>query len=107
MKKQENKKIYSGDQPGTDLPANATPPPLKEQVINFAKSFGTWIKEGVPVVKPEEFVDRLAMCHACPSFEERMGRCNECGCMMEYKARMKTSECPLNKWKQTQDYGKK
>tara|TARA_R100001443_G_scaffold63424_1_gene73214 strand:+ start:1862 stop:2224 length:363 start_codon:yes stop_codon:yes gene_type:complete len=108
-----NKKIYIGDEPKFENPTNPEeeikkeeptegeyqkPPSLKTQLVSFAKAFTGWIKEGAPVVTPKEFADRIITCHVCDKFNKRQNRCMECGCMVEYKARMKTSECPLNKW---------
>ena len=39
---------------------------------------------------------RLEQCEPC---EHRKGnRCNLCGCFINYKAKLKNSECPLGKW---------
>tara|TARA_R100000544_G_scaffold15732_1_gene7366 strand:+ start:1817 stop:2125 length:309 start_codon:yes stop_codon:yes gene_type:complete len=96
MKKQENKKIYTGGDPGGNN--EVTPPPLKTQIVNFAKSFTGWIAQGAKIVTPKEYMGRLTLCHTCDSYNEPKDRCNQCGCKMELKARMSTSECPLKKW---------
>ena len=45
---------------------------------------------------PEEKELRLEQCSPC---EHRKGnRCNLCGCFINYKAKLKNSECPLGKW---------
>jgi hypothetical protein len=102
MKKQENKKIYTGSTPGTsgkpEAMVEVTPPPLKDQLVSFAKSFSGWIADGGKVVTPKVYMERLTLCHTCDSYNEKKDRCNECGCKMQLKARMCTSECPLSKW---------
>ena len=98
MKKQENKKIYTGDTPGGNN--EVTPPPLKTQIVNFAKSFTGWIAQGAKIVTPKEYMGRLTLCHTCDSYDTPKDRCKQCGCKMELKARMSTSECPLKKWAQ-------
>ena len=95
MKKHKNKKIYVGDKPGGP---DVTPPPLKDQIVGFAKSFAGWIKEGAPVVEPKEYMERLTTCHTCKDYDSSKDRCNHCGCTMRMKAKMKTSECPIKKW---------
>ena len=100
-----NKKIYIGDEPFKEETENTDktdhtvkPPPLKDQIISFAKAFGGWVKEGAPIVTPQEYTERLAMCHTCSFYDGAKDRCNQCGCKMQLKARMKTSECPIKKW---------
>tara|TARA_R100001463_G_scaffold79454_1_gene133895 strand:+ start:1403 stop:1726 length:324 start_codon:yes stop_codon:yes gene_type:complete len=102
MKNLPNKKIYIGDEPKAKKEEGhvVEPPPLKDQIVGFAKSFTKWVSEGAPLVTPKVYMERLTTCHVCPSFNKKQGRCLECGCMMEYKARMKTSECPKHKWKE-------
>ena len=94
-----NKKIYVGDEPEIKKEGEVVkPPPLKDQIINFAKAFGGWVKEGAPIVTPQEYTERLAMCHTCSFYNGAKDRCNHCGCTMQLKARMQTSECPVKKW---------
>ena len=94
MTKQENKKIFIGEEPFDE----ATPPPLKDQIIGFAKAFTGWVKEGAAVVDPQEYMERLTTCHTCKDYHSSKDRCNHCGCKMQLKAKMKTSECPIKKW---------
>jgi len=47
-------------------------------------------------VSEEERGRRVSMCHDC---EHRRGaRCNLCGCFINYKAKLKSSECPIGRW---------
>jgi len=44
----------------------------------------------------EERERRLEACEPC---EHRKGnRCNLCGCFINYKAKLKNSECPIGNW---------
>lgn len=107
MKKQENKKIWIGEDLGShqeieekkDVEIEAVkPPPLKEQLVSFAKAFTGWVSQGAKIVTPKEYMGRLTLCHTCDSYDEPKDRCNQCGCKVQLKARMATSECPLKKW---------
>lgn len=42
---------------------------------------------------------RLAICRECVEFNQSTTRCAMCGCFMEYKTKLMSSECPLGKWK--------
>ncbi len=55
MKKQENKKIYTGG-PSTSTKDSheVKPPPLRTQLLGFAKSFTGWIAEGAKIVTPKD-----------------------------------------------------
>lgn len=45
---------------------------------------------------PEERGLRLEQCGTC---EHKKGnKCNLCGCFINYKAKLKNSECPIGKW---------
>lgn len=39
---------------------------------------------------------RLEVCVKCPS--RKWNVCQECGCVLQAKARLKEEECPLDKW---------
>jgi len=47
-------------------------------------------------VTKEEQVRRLTTCETCE--HKRGARCNLCGCFINYKSKLKNSECPLGKW---------
>jgi hypothetical protein len=44
----------------------------------------------------EERDARMEMCHDCE--HRKATRCNLCGCFINYKAKLKNSECPIGKW---------
>jgi hypothetical protein len=41
---------------------------------------------------------RMAICHACPQYLVRSGRCSACGCFMVMKTRIPEASCPADKW---------
>ena len=47
-------------------------------------------------VEEEEKRRRLSICDSCE--HKRRSKCNLCGCFINYKAKLKNSECPLGKW---------
>ena len=59
---------------------------------------------------PDLQSQRYDTCKACPSYRERVDKCGECGCYMEFKTgmlynrnakklgRIEKTHCPLGKW---------
>lgn len=41
---------------------------------------------------------RLAICKECPSLQQPLMTCKECGCFMLAKTKLKNVSCPLGKW---------
>jgi hypothetical protein len=41
---------------------------------------------------------RFAICSECPSLIKKTSQCNECGCFMKIKVKLKEASCPLGKW---------
>lgn len=77
-------------------------PSLADKAASFARAMVKWIKNGIPVVTPEQYQERLATCRNCPEFSgehERTfsARCGRCGCAT-VKLTLSTEACPLGKW---------
>lgn len=53
----------------------------------------------MPNVSEEDYQERIDECFKCEHFLENLNRCGKCGCLVEYKARWKTTKCPIDKWK--------
>jgi len=49
------------------------------------------------LVTDEIYNQRYAKCKECPSFRAD-GRCAECGCFMNLKAKFKFASCPKGEW---------
>ena len=78
------------------------PPSFLQMVKTFTTEIATYIANGSPNVTTEDYITRLDTCNKCDHFIEKSMRCGKCGCLMEHKAKMKTSDCPIGKWeKQT------
>lgn len=65
---------------------------------NLASSLARELRSGgKPSVSEEEIQKRLAICEGC-EFLRNGTRCTKCGCVMKFKARLNTGECPIGKW---------
>ena len=54
------------------------------------------VMKGVPAVSSDKVSERLEVCRKCPNFKG--GRCRLCGCNMRFKARLRSSKCPIGRW---------
>ena len=52
------------------------------------------------IIPKERYKSRMKTCLKCPSYDSRLNRCKECGCFLILKAAMKSTICPLDKWKE-------
>ena len=77
------------------------PPSIFSMAKNFAKDLGKYIKEGAPNVTNKEYTERLEACFSCPNLSKKHMRCVACGCLVEHKAKWKTTTCPdkPSRWK--------
>tara|TARA_Y100000593_G_scaffold60835_1_gene112814 strand:+ start:4238 stop:4777 length:540 start_codon:yes stop_codon:yes gene_type:complete len=82
-------------------PPPPSPPSLFQMARGFAKDLAKYVAEGAPNVTSEEYLDRLDACNACPHLMKESMRCGLCGCLIEHKAKWKTTECPDSptRWK--------
>lgn len=46
---------------------------------------------------------RLEICNTCEHLEKNLMRCNKCGCFMNFKTLIPSSECPIGKWGKKDD----
>ena len=81
------------------------PPSIFTMVSTFAKELKNYIANGAPNVSTEDYIERLEACNNCEHLIKTTMRCGLCGCLLEHKAKWKTTTCPINKWK-AQDNGK-
>ena len=80
-------------------------PSIWQMTKSFSKDLTKYISEGAPNVSPEDYKARLSDCNSCEHIIRERMRCGKCGCLIEHKAKWKTTTCPINKWK-AQDNGK-
>ena len=82
-------------------PQEEKAPSMLQMIKSFGKDLGNWVKEGAPVTSPADYIERLTACKNCPHFIEKHMRCGKCGCLVEHKAKWRTTVCPDNppRWK--------
>lgn len=75
-------------------------PSLFQMSKTFAKDLATYVAKGAPNVSPENYEKRLEACGKCPFLVKESMRCGKCGCLLEHKAKWRTSDCPAipSKW---------
>ena len=98
---QEDKKAHKVEviKPGISNEEHYVKPPSFFQMVKtFTKEIVTYIANGSPNVTTEDYISRLETCESCEHFMAQSARCGKCGCLMEHKAKMKTSDCPIGKW---------
>ena len=63
-------------------------------VRSFAKEVADFVKEGMPILTPKQYLKRLETCRTCIHYIKQTRRCGLCQCYMPIKAKMKTTVCP-------------
>lgn len=67
-----------------------------------AKAIAANLMDGKDITVPEEeFQRRMVICRKCPRFKPDTAQCLECGCFLNFKAKLNDMKCPLDKWKLT------
>lgn len=77
------------------------PPSLFNMISSFARDLKEYVKQGAPNVTTEDYVQRLEACNNCEHVLKPQMRCGLCGCLLEHKAKWKTTTCPdkPQRWK--------
>ena len=77
-------------------------PSLFQMLKTFTNDTAKFIKAGTPLVSKEDYAERLDTCIACEHVQKKHMRCGLCGCMLQLKAKMKTTTCPdtPSRWKE-------
>ena len=70
-----------------------------DQATSLAKAMAAWASAGLPLADRDEQKERHEICGVCPSLMCEEYRCGECKCYITIKASLKTSNCPLGKWR--------
>jgi len=76
-------------------------PSMLTMIKSFSRDLKLWIKEGTPCTTPADYIERLTACKACPHIKKDLMRCGKCGCLVEHKAKWRTTACPDDppRWK--------
>ena len=69
-------------------------PTMFEMLKNFTSELTTYVKNGSPNVTEENYINRLKACQRCEHLNIKLMRCKVCGCLIEHKAKWKTTTCP-------------
>jgi hypothetical protein len=82
-------------------PEEPTGPTMFNMISSFARELKTYIANGSPNVSTEDYVERLEACNSCEHVKKPQMRCGLCGCLLEHKAKWKTTTCPdkPTRWK--------
>ena len=77
-------------------------PSIFTMVKTFASEIKTYIANGSPNVSTEDYIERLGACNTCEHLKKPIMRCGLCGCLLEHKAKWKTTTCPdkPTRWKE-------
>lgn len=68
-------------------------------IKNFLTFLFTNIKFGWKRVSFNAYMERKLVCAACPFFDRESGRCLDCGCWINNKAKWVSESCPQGKWR--------
>ena len=74
-------------------------PSLWQMTKSFSKDLAKYISEGAPNVSEEDYAERLSDCNSCEHLIRDRMRCGKCGCLIQHKAKWRSTTCPINKWK--------
>ena len=53
---------------------------------------------GIIIASAKTIEDRRRVCTQCVSYNEQLGTCKACKCLVELKIKIKQSQCPRGKW---------
>jgi hypothetical protein len=99
-----NKAMQPKPREAAPAPANPAatvkPPNVFKMMKSFGKDLSKYVLAGAPNCSKEDYKDRLLTCDACPHLMRHLMRCGKCGCLVEHKAKWKTTTCPDGKWKE-------
>ena len=72
-------------------------PSLFTQAKNLGKALYKHAADGFKRTSKEEYADRIETCNGCEFHQS--SRCVQCGCFIAEKAKMRSEDCPIGKWK--------
>jgi hypothetical protein len=77
-------------------------PNVFKMMRSFGNDLSKYVLAGAPNCSKEDYKERLLTCDSCPQLMRNVMRCGACGCLVEHKAKWRTTTCPKGRWK-TQD----
>jgi len=63
-------------------------------LMSRVEEFGNYLRSKLV---SDDTAERWAICQACPELLPS-NRCNQCGCFMKLKTKIKAAQCPIGKW---------
>tara|TARA_R110002012_G_C11616018_1_gene608538 strand:+ start:867 stop:1316 length:450 start_codon:yes stop_codon:yes gene_type:complete len=99
---EERKEMSKPKSPAAETPEikePIKPPNVFKMMKSFGKDLSKYVLAGAPNCSKEDYKERLLTCDACPHLMRNVMRCGKCGCLVEHKAKWRTTTCPINKWK--------
>lgn len=82
-----------------DLRDKYRPPTILQKAVSLTQAVVQETVEtlqGKDAVSDEEQRRRLVICQGCEFFNK--GTCSQCGCVLNWKTRMRSMSCPIDKW---------
>ena len=52
----------------------------------------------IKLIDTSTYQSRISTCKSCEYLFKLTNTCKKCGCFMSVKAKLTTSNCPMNKW---------
>jgi hypothetical protein len=77
-------------------PNHPKPPKGIKKITNFLGAIAGFVADGMTTVTKEQYEERMNMCGSCEHLEK--ATCGVCKCYLPVKAKMRSQNCPLNKW---------
>lgn len=75
---------------------------VAKETTQIANTVTETVKENIiqPIIQLDEDVveKRIEICRSCEHFIKDSQRCNLCGCFMNWKTRLTSAHCPIDKW---------
>lgn len=80
--------------------AKASFPSNWQMLKNLVQAAGDVLEKGIDQRTPEEIEAALKICAGCEKLvmDKGRARCGQCGCVLQYKSRLRAWKCPLDKW---------
>ena len=67
-----------------------------QAMAQFAEAMVRAQAAGWPLLDGKAYTDRLVICRACDRY--RYFQCQECRCVVWFKAKLATEDCPKKRW---------
>ena len=72
-------------------------PSMMTQAKNLASATAAHVRDGLNIVSDDQYLERLKICEGC-EYMRKDRRCAKCGCLLDKKAKWRSSSCPIGKW---------